>query len=105
MQRWILTLALSAATTVAAAQPDPARQAALLHLLQQDCGSCHGLTMRGGLGPALLPHTLAGKPKDFLVRTIIDGRPGTAMPPRRPFLNEQEAAWLVDRLMQGEGGL
>lgn len=104
MRHWISTLALSAFTTLAVAQPDTARQAALLHLLQQDCGSCHGLTLRGGLGPALLPHTLAGKPKDFLVRTIIDGRPGTAMPPWRAFLNEQEAAWLVDRLFEGAGG-
>src|SRR4030042_188664 len=30
-----------------------ARQQALRHLLAQDCGSCHGLTLQGGPGPAL----------------------------------------------------
>lgn len=101
MRYWIAMLVLSSMSAIVAAQPDAARQRVLLHLLQQDCGSCHGLTMRGGLGPALLPETLTGKPKDFLVQTIIAGRLGTAMPPWRPFLNEQEAGWLVDRLMQG----
>jgi mono/diheme cytochrome c family protein len=30
---------------------DTARQAELLHLLKHDCGSCHGMTRKGGLGP------------------------------------------------------
>ena len=38
------------------------RQAKLDHLLLQDCGSCHGLRMTGGLGPALTRDALAGKP-------------------------------------------
>jgi cytochrome c55X len=86
----------------AGAQPDAQRQAELRHLLEQDCGSCHGLTLKGGLGPALLPEQLAGKPRAFLMHTILDGRPGTAMPPWRPLLSEDEAAWLVDRLLNGE---
>jgi len=31
------------------------RQQALRDLLKQDCGACHGLTLKGGMGPALLP--------------------------------------------------
>ena len=27
----------------------------LEHLLLQDCGSCHGLRLTGGLGPAITP--------------------------------------------------
>ena len=46
----------------AAAEPSPARQKELIHLVRQDCGSCHGMTLQGGLGPALLPATLADKP-------------------------------------------
>ena len=77
------------------------RQASLEHLLIQDCGSCHGLRMKGGLGPALTPTELAERPKEGLIGTIIHGRPGTAMPPWNALLNEQEATWMIDRLLQG----
>lgn len=77
------------------------RQAQLKHLLIQDCGSCHGLRMKGGLGPALTPDDLAGKPKESLVATVIHGRPGTAMAPWAALLNEQEAGWMIDQLLQG----
>ncbi len=56
--------------------PDASRQAELKHLLIQDCGSCHGLRMKGGLGPALTPDDLAGKPKESLVATARQCRPG-----------------------------
>ena len=51
----------------------------LEHLLLQDCGSCHGLRLTGGLGPAITPEALAGKPRDSLIATVTHGRPGTAM--------------------------
>ncbi len=78
-----------------------ARQVELLGLLKNDCGSCHGLTLRGGLGPALTPPALAGKPPAMLRAVILEGRPGTPMPPWRPFLNDAEAAWLVEQLQSG----
>jgi cytochrome c55X len=81
--------------------PDSARQQQLIHLLKQDCGSCHGMTLKGGLGPALLPATLQGKPSEFLISTILLGRPGTAMPPWDAFLSRSEAHWLVLQLQQG----
>jgi cytochrome c55X len=74
------------------------RQTALLNLLRQDCGSCHGMSLRGGLGPALLPETLVGKTDAFLVETILNGRPDTAMPPWRGFFSPDEALWLVRQL-------
>ena len=76
-------------------------QDALENLLVQDCGSCHGLTMRGGLGPALLPVTLSGKPDELLVATILEGRPGTAMPPWKELLDRDDASWMVERLKRG----
>lgn len=79
----------------------PSRQAELRHLLKQDCGSCHGMTLKGGLGPALLPANLDGKPDELLVISILDGRPGTAMPPWRGMLTEAEAQWLVEQLREG----
>ncbi len=80
-----------------------ARQAELRHLLDQDCGSCHGLTRQGGLGPALTRQALAGKPAIMLREVILNGRPGTPMPPWKSFLNEQEAEWLV-RVLLGCAG-
>jgi cytochrome c55X len=77
------------------------RQAELLHMLKHDCGSCHGMTLKGGLGPALLPETLAGKPNEFLEYTILNGRPPTPMPPWRGILTGEEVAWLVKLLRKG----
>lgn len=102
--QWLAPVIFSLACAVAMAdgQPSPERQAELRYLLAQDCGSCHGLTLKGGLGPALTPSALAGKPPEFLQLTILDGRRGTAMPPWRGLLTEQESRWLADRLLAGE---
>ena len=96
-----LTLLLAGSAAAAMAEPTPARQKELIHMVRQDCGSCHGMTLQGGLGPALLPATLAEKPAEGLVATIMGGRPGTAMPPWHRFLGEDEAQWIVGRLMEG----
>ena len=96
-----LLLLITAVGGVAQAAPPAARQGQLLHLLQQDCGSCHGMTMKGGLGPALLPPDLAGKSDAMLIETVLDGRPGTAMPPWSAMLTQDEARWLIERLRQG----
>ncbi|RKZ54183.1 MAG: cytochrome c [Candidatus Parabeggiatoa sp. nov. 3] len=79
----------------------PARQNEIIHLLKHDCGACHGITLKGGLGPPLLPDTLTAKPKAFLRYTILEGRPGTAMPPWQDFLTQTEVDWLVERLLHG----
>jgi cytochrome c55X len=93
---------LAAAGSASVDVPSPARQRELAHLLRQDCGSCHGLTLKGGLGPALTPEALRSRPPESLVATIVAGRPGTAMPPWARFLSESEARWLVDRMQSGE---
>ena len=90
-----------AAAGAAAADPDPARQRELLVLLKQDCGSCHGMRLTGGLGPALTPEALRTKPAESLAATIYFGRTGTAMPPWRQFMSEAEAQWLVARMIDG----
>lgn len=86
---------------VLAAAPDGQRQAQLEHLLKQDCGSCHGLRLTGGLGPALTRQALAGKSRESLIATVAQGRPGTAMPAWEALLDQQDIAWLVDLLLQG----
>jgi len=89
---------------VIAASPDipAARRHQLMSLLDQDCGSCHGLTRQGGLGPALTKQALAGKSPIILRETILNGRPGTPMPPWKPFLSQPEADWLVQVLQEGK---
>jgi len=77
------------------------RRAELVRLVRNDCGSCHGLQLTGGLGPALVPQTLAGKPAAFLRETILLGRAGTAMPPWAAFMNETEVDWIVEQLQKG----
>jgi len=89
------------AAQVLAAEPAPARRAVLIALLRQDCGACHGMTLKGGLGPPLLPAALAGKDTAALIQTVLDGRPGTPMPPWRPFLTPDEASWLIKSLKKG----
>lgn len=96
--KWLLSLFL-VPVIAAAAEPDSQRQKELVHLVRQDCGSCHGMTLKGGLGPALLPETLRDKPAEGLAATIYYGRPGTPMPPWKQFMSEAEAAWIVDKLM------
>ena len=77
------------------------RQHELIRLVRQDCGSCHGMKLTGGLGPALTPQALQDKPAAALISTILQGRPGTPMPPWNTFLSEPEAGWIVDSLQKG----
>jgi len=91
----VLATALVSATPVSLA-----RQAELEHMVIQDCGSCHGLTMKGGLGKPITPGDLAGFDAQGLAAIILDGVPGTAMPPWRPLISEPEALWIAEYLMQ-----
>ena len=81
--------------------PEAERARELIHIVRQDCGSCHGLTLAGGLGPALTPEVLADRPFEGLVATVVSGRPGTPMPPFLGIVSEPEAEWIVDQLMRG----
>lgn len=97
----VLLPLLAAVAVAAAGAPGAQRAAALEELLRHDCGSCHGLTLEGGLGPPLVPEAMRARPPAALLETILDGRPGTAMPPWRPLLSVEEAQWLVERLQKG----
>lgn len=94
-----LLLALNAAAQ--AAEPPAPRRVELVRMVRQDCGSCHGLRLTGGLGPALTPEALAGKPVEFLAATIYRGRPATPMPPWQAMLSEDEASWIATQLLAG----
>ncbi len=85
----------------ALAAPDGERQQQLVRIVRQDCGSCHGMRLTGGLGPALTRAALADKPVDSLAATIVHGRPGTPMPPWRTMLSADDARWIAERLLAG----
>ena len=72
-----------------------------VRMVRQDCGSCHGMRLTGGLGPALTREALAEFPLDSLAAVIFHGRPGTPMPPWKAMLSEPEARWIALRLQQG----
>lgn len=77
------------------------RKQEILQILKHDCGSCHGMTLKGGLGPSLLPKDLKRMSEKQIVLTITLGRPGTPMPPWEPFFNNEETHWLAQQLLNG----
>jgi cytochrome c55X len=96
--RLMIGLTVASGTAAAADAPDPSR---LTDLVRQDCGSCHGLTLRGGLGKPLTADRLTQWDREQLALIILDGVPGTPMPPWRPLLGEAEARWIADALKSG----
>ncbi len=100
MNRILIYLTMSGAACAgdAAAVDAPA----LERLIRQDCGSCHGLTLKGGLGPDIRPEALTHYDADALGTVILDGIPGTPMPPWRPLLTQSEVDWIVTYLLKGD---
>ena len=78
------------------------RAAELGHMLKHDCGSCHGMTLKGGLGPSLLPEQFKDKSIEYIKLTILHGRSGTAMPPWKSIISEDDAEWLAEYLFSGQ---
>jgi cytochrome c55X len=96
---WALLPAAAAAADAAPIGPE--RQHQLVRMVRQDCGSCHGMRLTGGLGPALTREALADKPVEAMAATIFHGRPGTPMPGWRAMLSETEAHWIAAQLQAG----
>ncbi len=96
---------VAALPLAAAAQPgegpSSARQAELVRIVRQDCGSCHGMRLTGGLGPALTREALAERPVESIEATIQHGRPGTPMPPWRTMLSAADMRWIARQLADG----
>jgi cytochrome c55X len=92
---------LALAAPALAGEVSAPRAEALSYLVRQDCGSCHGMTLRGGLGRPLLPASLADDEAGAIAEVILDGIPGTPMPPWRGLLNEAEALWIAHALKEG----
>ena len=104
-RRVLVTAVLATAFALVGAAPAsaevmPDRRIALEHMVTQDCGSCHGLTLKGGLGSPLTAGALTNAEPETLATIILDGLPGTAMPPWRPLLTEEEAIWIARYLKE-----
>ncbi len=97
----LFALLLGPVLAFAQSAPEATRSAELVRMVRQDCGSCHGMRLTGGLGPALTREALADIPLDSLAAVIFHGRPGTPMPPWKAMLSEPEARWIAVRLQQG----
>jgi len=95
MRNLLALLPLLMLTQPCAAEIAADRAQILEHIVLQDCGSCHGLTLKGGLGRPLTTDALAHADAEGLALIILDGVPGTAMPPWRPLITEDEAMWIA----------
>lgn len=80
---------------------DSGRQKELRYLVKQDCGSCHGMLLKGGLGPAILPENIKQYSVADLSAVILHGRPGTPMPPWKAILSTADADWIAKTLKAG----
>ena len=80
--RRVLALALASfpawAFAQAAASAPAATDAAAL--FREHCASCHGTQRTGGMGPALLPESLARLRRPEAAKVVSDGRVATQMP-------------------------
>ena len=103
MKRVFVTASLLTVSASAwATPPDASRQDELRHMVRQDCGSCHGLHLTGGLGSPITAQALKGRDAGNLSEVILDGMPGTAMPGWRLLLSEGEARWIAEYLLREE---
>ena len=103
-----LTAACSLISLMAFAQPAWATDYkslsgdALARFVRHDCGSCHGLSLQGGLGPALTPESLSRYDVQALGNVVLAGVPGSAMPPWAGILSREQAFWIAEVLKKGE---
>jgi len=89
-------------TTVWGTDLSEARKAELAYLVRQDCGSCHGMTLKGGLGSALTSERLADEDTEALAAIILHGIPGKPMPPWSGLIEDNEALWIAEALQKGQ---
>ncbi len=86
MRAWVLAALLAPLAAPAA------------DLYQTHCASCHGAGRLGGMGPALLPESLARLKPAQAARMIRDSRPNVQMPAFGGVLDEAQIAALVEHI-------
>ena len=76
------------------AEPRP-----VVKLFQDACSGCHGTSRQGGTGPALIPQRLGSVGNEFLEEVIKNGWTGTAMPPWKDILTQQQIDDLIEYIL------
>ena len=66
---------------------------------EKECQGCHGPIHQGGVGSDLRPAVLKKKSREFLAETIMNGRKNTAMPAWKAKFSKDDAAGMIDWLM------
>ncbi len=77
------------------------RQSELLYFVEQKCPACHGIGMRGSIGPALSKANLQHLSVNAVTLTILYGLPEKGMPAWEAQLSEREASWIAELLKRG----
>jgi len=68
-------------------------------MYEKECQGCHGPIHQGGVGSDLRPAALKKKEHNELVQTILNGKENTAMPAWKDKFSKDDAAGMVDWLM------
>jgi cytochrome c55X len=98
----LLFLLLLTSGNCFAVEPSAEKQAEIRTMLKNTCSACHGVDLKGAIGPALKPETLANKADEMLIDTIYNGRKGTMMSSWKAMMNKDDIAWLVGVLKSGK---
>lgn len=96
-------LILAVSDPLHAGEPAASRKMELQNIVLQDCGSCHGITLQGGLGASLRKEDLLdrGHTATTLQQVISEGRPAQAMPGWKAILTPSEILWISEALLDG----
>lgn len=100
----LIGLGLISALSLSCAQADGydfQTHSEMSDFVRQDCGACHGLSLKGGLGRPLLKENLDHFDLETLEEIILDGIPDTAMPPWRGLLSQEQAKDIAKALKEG----
>ena len=66
---------------------------------EKECQGCHGPIHQGGVGSDLRPKALKKKSREFLAERILHGVDNTAMPAWDSTFSKDDAAGMIDWLM------
>jgi nitrite reductase (NO-forming)/hydroxylamine reductase len=72
-------------------------------VFERECQGCHGPNHEGGVGSDLRPAVISKKNAYTLSETILNGKPGTAMPEFKEKFSKGDADKMVDYLQHFKG--
>jgi nitrite reductase (NO-forming)/hydroxylamine reductase len=91
---FLLAGCTSGETEIAAGDEPLIQEKPVSAYFMDSCSGCHGPTRQGATGPALLPQRL-DQTDEYYIDVILNGKPGTVMPPWSSVLSDEDATALV----------